>query len=111
MNLSFGLYILSVTVASVSQLLLKKSATKQYSSFLREYLNVYVITGYGMLFLSMFLTILAFRGMDYKNGPVIESFGYVLVLFLSRLFFGEKLTKKKIAGTICILAGIMIFYL
>lgn len=111
MNPSFWLYILSVTVASVSQLLLKKSAMKQYESFIKEYLNPYVITGYGMLFLSMFLTVLAFRGMDYKNGPVIESLGYVLVLFLSRLIFGEKLTRKKIAGTVCILAGILIFYL
>ena len=106
MNLSFGLYVFSVTIASLSQLLLKKSATKKYDSFLREYLNPYVIAGYGLLFLSMFLTVLAFRGMDYKNGPVIESLGYVLVLLLSRIFFGERLTKKKIAGTICILIGI-----
>ena len=111
MNLSFGLYVFSVTIASLSQLLLKKSATKKYDSFLREYLNPYVIAGYGLLFLSLFLTVLAFRGMDYKNGPVIESLGYVLVLLLSRIFFGERLTKKKIAGTICILIGIMIFYL
>lgn len=111
MNLSFWLYIFSVTIASLSQLLLKKSATKKYGSFLREYLNPYVISGYGLLFLSMFLTVLAFRGMDYKNGPVIESLGYVLVLFLSRVFFGEKLSVKKLAGTVCILAGIMVFYL
>ncbi len=111
MNFSFWLYILSVTVAAFSQLLLKKSAMKKYSSFLREYLNLYVIAGYGLLFLSMFLTILAYRGLDYKNGPVIESLGYVLVLFLSRLFFGEKLTKRKVAGTICILTGMVVFYL
>lgn len=111
MNFSFWLYILSVTVAAFSQLLLKKSAMKKYSSFLREYLNLYVIAGYGLLFLSMFLTILAYRGLDYKNGPVIESLGYVLVLFLSRLFLGEKLTKRKVAGTICILMGMVVFYL
>ena len=111
MNLSFWLYIFSVTIASLSQLLLKKSATKKHGSFLREYLNPYVISGYGLLFLSMFLTVLAFRGMDYKNGPVIESLGYVLVLFLSRVFFGEKLSVKKLAGTVFILAGIMVFYL
>lgn len=111
MNPYFLIYLLSVTVASVSQLLLKKSAMKEYDSFLREYLNPYVITGYGMLFLSMFLTILAFRGMDFKNGPVIESLGYVMVLFLSWLFFGEKLTKKKVIGTCCILLGMVVFYL
>lgn len=110
MNPYFLLYVLSVAIASVSQLLLKKSAVRQYGSFWQEYLNPYVIAGYGMLFTSMFLTILAFRGMDYKNGPVIESLGYVMVLFLSRIFFGEKISKKKIAGTVCILAGIIVFY-
>lgn len=111
MSLSFWLYITSVVIASVSQLLLKKSASQEHGSFLKEYLNPYVIAGYGMLFLSMFLTVLAFRGLDYKNGPVIESLGYVLVLFLSRVFFKEKLTYKKLVGTGCILVGIVIFYL
>lgn len=111
MNLYFGTYLLSVTVASFSQLLLKKSALKKHESLFREYVNPYVICGYGLLFFSMFLTILAFRGLDYKNGPVIESLGYVIVLFLSRIFFDEKITAKKILGTLCILSGILVFYL
>ena len=37
---------LSVTVASFSQVLLKKSAMKTYDSSIREYLNVWVIGGY-----------------------------------------------------------------
>lgn len=111
MNFYFLIYLLSVTVASLSQLLLKKSAMRTYDSFWQEYINPYVITGYGMLFLSMFFTVLAFRGMDYKNGPVIESLGYVMVLVFSRIFFREKLTKKKVAGTLFILAGMIVFYL
>ena len=111
MNMHLLILILSVLIASFSQILLKKSATKKYSSVIREYLNPWVITGYAMLFLSMFLTVLAFRGMDYKNGPVIESLGYVMVLFLSRVFFGEKISGRKVVGTVCILAGIMVFYL
>lgn len=74
-------------------------------------MNLWVLTGYGLLFVSMFLTVLAFRGMAYKNGAVIESLGYVLVLVLSRLFFGEKITKRKLIGTVCILAGMIVFYL
>ena len=111
MNRYFLLYLVSVTIASVSQLLLKKSAMRQHTSFLREYLNPYVITGYGLLFSSMFLTILAFRGLDYKNGSVMESLGYVLVLVLSRIFFGETITGKKMIGTLCIRAGMVVFYL
>lgn len=111
MNQSFYLYVFSVLIASLSQLLLKKSASRSYDSFWREYLNLYVAAGYGLLFLSMLLTIFAYRGMDYKNGPVIESLGYVLVLLLGRLFFGEHLTKKKMIGTLCILTGMIVFYL
>ena len=51
------------------------------------------------------------RGLSFLNVPVIESFGYVFVLFLSRLFFGERITKRKLAGVGCILAGMLIYYL
>ena len=37
--------------------------------------------------LATLCTIYAYSGMQYKNGPVIESFGYVLVMFLSFAFF------------------------
>ena len=40
MNGYYALGILSVTIASFSQILLKKGAMKQYDSFIREYLNV-----------------------------------------------------------------------
>ncbi len=102
--------LLSVTIAAVSQILLKKSALRHYSSVLREYLNPYVIGGYGLLFFSMLLTVYAYSGMDYKNGPVIESLGNVLVLFLSFLFFRERISRKKLLGIIFIVVGMMVFY-
>ena len=33
-----------------------------------------------------------------------------LVMFLSRFFFGEKITKKKLLGNSLILLGIFVFY-
>lgn len=110
-NMGFFLYLLSVIIASCSQILLKKSAMKQYPSFLREYVNPYVISGYGMLFGSMLLTIVAYKGIEFKNGPIIESLGYVLVILMSRIIFKERITKSKIIGTLCIIAGVMIFVL
>ena len=59
MNVYLLILILSVVVASFAQILLKKSAAKTYSSPIKEYLNVYVICGYGMMFLSMFITVMA----------------------------------------------------
>ncbi len=111
MNGYYALGILSVVIASCSQILLKKGAMKQYDSFIREYLNLYVISGYLFMFGSVFLTMIVYRGMNFMNVPVLEAIGYVLVPVLSYLFFKEKLTKKKVAGIACILAGIFVYYL
>lgn len=107
----FLLLLASVVVASFSQILLKKSALKTYSSFIREYLNVYVIVGYAMMVASTLLTVFAYRGIDYKNGPVIDSLGFLLVMIWSRIAFGEKITKKKVLGNLLILVGILVFYM
>lgn len=111
MNLHFWILLLSVLIASFSQILLKKSAEKTYSSVIREYVNPYVICGYGMMFLSMFLTIIAYAGMDFTNVQIVEATGYIMVLILSYFFFHEKLTKRKILGMIFIFAGIAVYYL
>ena len=110
MNGYYLLGIISVTIASFSQILLKKGAMKKYNSFIREYLNVYVLSGYFFMFGSVLLTMIVYRGMDFMNVPVLEAIGYVLVPVLSYLFFKESLTKKKIMGIACILAGIFIYY-
>lgn len=102
---------LSVVIASISQVLLKKSTFNTYDAVVREYLNPYVISGYGLLFLSMLLTVYAYSGMDYKNGPVIESLGNVIVLLLGYFVFGERISLRKMAGIACIMAGIVVFYL
>ena len=110
MNGYYALGILSVVIASFSQILLKKGAMKKYNSFIREYLNVYVLSGYFFMFGSVLLTMIVYRGMDFMNVPVLEAIGYVLVPVLSYLFFKESLTKNKIMGIACILAGIFIYY-
>ena len=89
MNSSVIILICSVVIASIAQILLKKSAARTYSSPIREYLNFYVICGYGMMFLSMFITVLSYRGLDFSNVPVIESLGYVVVMLLSYLAQGS----------------------
>ncbi len=106
------LMICSESVASSSQMLLKKSAGITYKNPLREYLNPYVICGYGMLFLSMLLTIAAYRFSDsYMNVPVLETMGYILVMILGRIFFKEQFTKNKVMGMCLILCGILVYYI
>ena len=110
MNKFLLLALLSVTIASFSQVMLKLGAGKTYNSKIREYLNFYVITGYGMLFVSMVLTIVVYSRLSYLSVPVVEAVGYVLVPVLSYFIFKEKLSKRKVIGILCILLGIVIYY-
>lgn len=111
MNKYWAVLFLAVAVSSVSQILLKKGASKQYDNVLREYLNPWVILGYGMMVLSTLCVIYAYKGVEYKNGSIIESLGFLVVMVLSRIILGEKITVKKILGNIIILTGIIVFYL
>ena len=46
------------------------------------------------------------RGKEF-----LESMGYIFVLLFSRLFFGEKFTRRKLLGVTLIFAGILIYNL
>lgn len=102
---------LAVVISASSQMLLKQGASKKYDSVVREYLNPWVISGYALMILSTLCIIYAYRGVAYKNGAIIESLGYILIMILSRLLFQEKITKKKLAGNLIILMGVLVFYL
>lgn len=102
---------LAVIISASSQMLLKQGASKKYDSVVREYLNPWVISGYALMILSTLCIIYAYRGVAYKNGAIIESLGYLLIMILSRLLFREKITKKKLVGNLIILAGVLVFYL
>ena len=90
-------FLVSVFISSVSQILLKKSADKTYDSKLKEYLNPLVIVAYGMFFCSMLITMYCYR--------------YVFVAILGYIFLKEKFTKKKIIGMVVLLCGIALFAL
>ena len=111
MNKYVFLLILAVLVSSISQIILKKSSSKTYKSIIKEYLNVYVITGYGLMVLSTVLVVLGLKGVPYKNEPIIESLGYLFVMILSNRILGEKITKKKVLGNVLILVGIAVYYI
>lgn len=111
MNNYYLLLILSISIASFSQVLLKKATTKHYETIIQQYVNPFVIVGYILTFTSMILTIICYKGLEYKIVPLLESLGFIIVMFLSRIFFGEKLTTKKIIGTTIILIGIVVYYI
>ena len=111
----FGMYVgillVSVLISSVSQIILKKSADRTYKNGLAEYLNVRVITAYGLLFLSTVLTMIALRRVPLSMSPILKSTGYIYISVMGYFFLKEKFTKRKAAGMALILVGIAIYSL
>ncbi len=108
-NIYLIIAVISVTIAGFSQILLKKGAMRPHISFIRDYLNPPVFTGYVLMFLSVLATMFAYRGINYMSVQIIEAFGYVLVPVLSYFFFKERFTKNKIIGIVIIIAGMLVY--
>lgn len=102
------LFIAAVTIAAFGQVALKKGAIKA-SSFFKQYSNIWVLSGYLLLLLSLGMNSLAYRGVPLKIGPVLESLGFLIVPLLSRFFFKERITVSRICGFILIIIGVMVF--
>ena len=102
------IFLLSVLIAAMSQILLKISAGRQYTSKAREYLNVRVIAAYVMFFLSSLLTVLAYRGVPLSMGPVLETTGYLWVTIMGRLILKEKVSMRKLTGLAVIVRGVIL---
>ena len=102
------IFLLSVLIAAISQILLKRSAGKQYKSKAREYLNVRVIAAYALFFLSSLLTVLAYRGVPLSMGPVLETTGYLWVTIMGRLILKEKVSMRKLTGLAVIVLGVIL---
>lgn len=112
MQLLFSIiFIASVLISSISQIMLKTSANKVYESKIKEYLNPTVIIAYALFFLSTIITVFAYKYVELSSGPILESFGYIFVAVLGYIFLKEKLSKKKIIGMVLILFGIFVFSL
>lgn len=109
MTIYIGILLFSVFISAFSQVLLKKSALKTYSSFLREYLNIYVVPAYAIYFLAVFLDLIALKKVPISFVPVAEASSYIFVLVFGKIFFHERFSRKKIFAMLLILAGIVIF--
>ncbi len=103
-----GVFLVSVLIASVSQILLKQSADGQYESKVKEYLNIRVAAAYILLFASSLLTILAYRGVPLSMGPVLETTGYLWVTILGALILKERVNRRKVLGLTVIVCGVIL---
>lgn len=106
------LVVLAVFAAAGAQMLLKQGAKKEYSSFWRQYINPWVIGGYGIMGASMLLNIFCLsHGVQVKEVSIIESMSYLFVPCLSWLCFKEMITWRKVGAIVVIMAGIVVFFI
>lgn len=103
--------LIGVFISSVSQVMLKKSALKQYDSPIKEYINPTVIFAYALFLGTTFLSIIAYRGIPLSLGPMLEATSYIYVSFFGLKIFNERINYMKIIGLLFILLGIIIYSL
>lgn len=96
-------------ISSISQVMLKKAASKKYDSVIKEYLNPPVIIAYVIFFLATLLSLLAYKGIPLSMGPVLEASSYFFVTFFGVTIFKEKLNARKVIALGLIITGIVIY--
>ena len=107
----YALALFNVFVAALAQMLLKKAAYSHHDSVVKEYLNPWVISGYGLMGLVQVLNIYVLsKVVLLKEFGIIEAFSYLFVPVLAFIFFKEKLSPRKILSIALILVGIVIFF-
>lgn len=96
---------------ALSQVLMKKSAQKEYKSWIYEYLNWRVILAYGIVFAVLMINTYAYTEVEIKYASIIDSFSYVNVMLFSYLLLKEQFTKRQLIGNLVIIAGILVYTL
>ena len=105
------LVISSVFLAACAQMLLKQGARQQNATWWRQYMNVWVIGGYAIMFVTMMINIFAMsKGIQVKELSIIESMSYLFVPALSFVIFKEKLTWRRTLAIAVIITGVIIFF-
>lgn len=103
--------LLGVFLSSISQIMLKKAALRNYESKLQEYLNPLVISAYTIFFATTFLSIYAYKGIPLSMGPMLEATSYIYVTIFGVAIFKEKISPRKLLALILIIGGILVYSL
>ena len=103
------LFLIGVFVSAISQVMLKKSALKQYDNHIREYINPLVIIAYVLFVGTTILSTIAFKGISLSMGAVLESSSYIFVTFFGVKIFHESINRKKVVSLVLIVTGMMVY--
>ncbi len=108
MTLYIIIFLSASLISAFSQILLKTAATKQYGSWIYEYLNVRVISAYAIFFAATLLTVYCYKVIPLSLGAMLEASGYVFVTVLGRLILKERVSVNKMIGMALVIAGVII---
>lgn len=106
-----ALNLLGVLVSAVSQVMLKKSASREHSSVVREYLNPLVIFAYALFVGATLLSVLSYRGIPLSMGPILDATGYLWVTLFGVTIFHERMGARKLLALALIVCGIVVYAL
>ncbi len=99
------LIIIIVILTSLGQVLLKKGANSK-----NHYIKIkYIILGYTVFIIIIWLSYLLMQVIPLKYFIVIMSLNYIAIMLSSKIFLNESISKRKIIGTLLIAIGIYIF--
>ena len=110
--MGYLLVIISTIMGAVSQMMLKHSARQNYSAWWREYINIWVISGYSIMVLSLLINLWAIHiGVLAQEVSIIECINYLLIPLAAWLVFKEPITKRKMVAIGIIIVGVIVFFL
>lgn len=109
--MGYLLVIISALLGVVSQMMLKRSARHHYPVWWREYVNIWVIGGYGLMVVSLVVNLLAIHlGVLAQEVSIIECINYLLIPIATWMCFGESITKRKVIAIAVIMLGAVLFF-
>jgi drug/metabolite transporter (DMT)-like permease len=94
-------------IGSFGAVFLKAGAVRIEKNFAALIANWRLMAGIVMFCLSSVFFVLGLKHGELSVLYPIVSLGYIWTLLWSRLFFGEELTKSKLAGLALILIGVL----
>lgn len=108
--LSFSFIFLMTIMGSVASLFLKQASESiKGENVVAIGLNMLktpsLYAGGSLYLAASVLNIYVLRVLDYSSVLPLSAFTYVWTMFLARIRFGEKLTRRKMAGVFLVVVG------
>lgn len=105
---AMALVVSGTIVGSFAPLLLKLGMLSKKVTIKNLLLNIKVISGIFLYFISSLFFVIALKGGELSVLYPFVAFGYIWVTINSRVFLKEKITNSKMIGIFFIFSGIII---